>query len=396
MTTEAAQPKASNATQGAGFLLVFFLGWVFLYADRTALYPLLAIIGEEFSLTGVQIGSITSSFFVTYAFMQVPGGLLADRWGYRKTLGGMYALAGLALLGIAIGGVSYSLLLVFVGLHGLGAGAYFPSSFGYMLTRSDPDRRAFNGAVIFTGVFVGLGFGLLMAGPLYRALESWRVPFVFLAGPTLALAGYYAFRLKEIPRRRSPAKFSSVFFDWSVIAVMLANFCSLYGFWLAVSWGPAFLQAERGLSVTGSGAFTALYAAAAIPASLVAGRFSDKVGRRKLCVILFPLSAGAVLVMSFAESKLWLALSLVAFGGLGKPALEPVMLAWLGDRVSRVKPEAMASTMGVVNFVGQASGIVAPILTGWIRDVSGSLAGGFYLGAAIVSCGFLLCLFAKE
>ena len=62
-----------------GFLLVFFLGWLFLYADRTALYPLLTVIGKEFSLSGVQIGSITSSFFVTYALMQVPGGVLADR-----------------------------------------------------------------------------------------------------------------------------------------------------------------------------------------------------------------------------------------------------------------------------------------------------------------------------
>jgi MFS family permease len=100
--------------------------------------------------------------------------------------------------------------------------------------------------------------------------------------------------------------------------------------------------------------------------------------------------------MPFATSGLWLALSLVAFGALGKPAVEPVMLAWLGDRVSRIKPEAMSSTMGVVNFVGQASGILAPILTGWIRDESGSLEGGFFLGAAVVFCGFLLCLFAKE
>ena len=361
-----------------GFLLVFFLGWLFLYADRTALYPLLTVIGKEFSLSGVQIGSITSSFFVTYALMQVPGGVLADRWGYRKTLGATYALAGLALVGIAVGGVTYGLLLAFVGLHGLGAGCFFPSSFGYMLTRSAPDRRAFNGAVVFTW------------------LESWRLPFVLLAGPTLALAAYYGFRMKEIPRKRSATKLSAVFFDWSVIAVMLANFCSLYGFWLAVSWGPAFLQSERNLSVTHSGVFTALYAAAAIPASLLAGRISDRLGHKRLCVLLFPLATAAVLVMSFAHSRLWLALSLMAFGALGKPAVEPIMLAWLGDRVARVKPEAMGSTMGMVNFIGQISGVIAPVLTGWIRDVTGSLAGGFYLGGAIVFAGFLLCLSARE
>ena len=141
---------------------------------------------------------------------------------------------------------------------------------------------------------------------------------------------------------------------------------------------------------------TALYAAAAIPASILIGRISDKIGRRRLCVLLFPLAVLAILMMSLAQSRLWLAVSLIAFGALGKPAVEPVMVAWIGDRVSQIKPDAMGSTMGVVNFVGQLSGAVAPVLTGWIWDVTGSLEGGFYLGGAIVFCGFLLCLFARE
>lgn len=386
----------SKRVRPSGFLLVFFLGWVVLYADRTALYPLLSIIGKEFSLTGLQIGSITSSFFVTYAVMQVPAGILADRLGHRKILAVFYALAGVALLGIALGGMTYGLLLLFVALHGVGAGAYFPCSFGYILTRSLPERRAFNGAVVFTGLFVGLGFGLLLAGPLHTALQSWRLPFIILSVPTIALAVFYAFRLRDLPRQVSRVKVSAVLSDRSIVFVMLANFCSLYGFWLAVSWGPAFLQAERNMSLTGSGVLTALYAAAAIPASILIGRISDKIGRRRLCVFLFPLAVLAILMMSLAQSKLWLAVSLIAFGALGKPAVEPVMVAWIGDRVSQIKPDAMGSTMGVVNFIGQLSGAVAPILTGWIWDITGSLEGGFYLGGAIVFCGFLLCLFARE
>ncbi len=386
----------SKRISSGGFLLVFFLGWVVLYADRTVLFPLLSVIGEEFSLTGVQIGSITSSFFVTYAVMQVPAGILADRLGHRKTLAAFYALAGVSLLGISLGGVTYGLLLFFVALHGVGAGAYFPCSFSYILTRSLPERRAFNGAVVFTGLFVGLGFGLLLAGPLHAALKSWRLPFIILMVPTIALAVFYMFRLRDLPRRESGIKVSAVLSDRSIILVMLANFCSLYGFWLAVSWGPAFLQAERNMSLTGSGVLTALYAAAAIPASILIGRISDKIGRRRLCVLLFPLAVLSILMMSLAQSRFWLAVSLIAFGALGKPAVEPVMVAWIGDRVSQIKPDAMGSTMGVVNFIGQLSGAVAPVLTGWIWDVTGSLEGGFYLGGAIVFCGFLLCLFARE
>jgi MFS transporter, ACS family, D-galactonate transporter len=72
------------------------------YIDRTSLSVAMPLIGEEFGLDPAMQGLILSSFFWTYAFMQVPGGMLADRykprivialstvgWGFFQTIAAM-------------------------------------------------------------------------------------------------------------------------------------------------------------------------------------------------------------------------------------------------------------------------------------------------------------------
>ena len=57
---------------------------------------------------------------------------------------------------------------------------------------------------------------------------------------------------------------------------------------------------------------------------------------------------------------------------------------------------SVAGCMGIFGFVIMMGAFVAPIVTGWIRDVTGSLAGGFYLAGALVLAGTLLLLVPRE
>src|SRR5215472_7077466 len=75
-------------------LAVFFLGWVFMYADRTVLSPVLSSIGSEWHLSTPQLGLISSLFFLAYAAMQLPTGWLADRFGRKALLVPGYLLFG--------------------------------------------------------------------------------------------------------------------------------------------------------------------------------------------------------------------------------------------------------------------------------------------------------------
>ena len=67
-------------------IFLFWLGWVFMYADRTVLNPVMKDIQSEFGLSGTELGLISSFFFFSYAILQIPAGILGDRIGRKKVL----------------------------------------------------------------------------------------------------------------------------------------------------------------------------------------------------------------------------------------------------------------------------------------------------------------------
>ena len=74
-------------------LLVLIIGWAIIYADRTCLYPLLSVIGEQMNLTSAQTGALTSTYFLFYVALQIPSGIIGDRAGLRKVLIIMFTVA---------------------------------------------------------------------------------------------------------------------------------------------------------------------------------------------------------------------------------------------------------------------------------------------------------------
>ena len=82
------------------------LGWAVLYLDRSILFPLLPVIGDEFELSGTQRGAITSAYFVAYVAMQLPSGLLGDRLGLKRVVVGMYLLIGSLAWAFYVGAIA--------------------------------------------------------------------------------------------------------------------------------------------------------------------------------------------------------------------------------------------------------------------------------------------------
>ncbi|GJF21099.1 hypothetical protein SHO565_16630 [Streptomyces sp. HO565] len=62
-------------------VVLLFAAWFVDYADRIAIAVILPTIGDEFDLDRGQQGLVVSVFFVAYAACQIPGGMLADRFG---------------------------------------------------------------------------------------------------------------------------------------------------------------------------------------------------------------------------------------------------------------------------------------------------------------------------
>lgn len=67
-------------------IIILFIVWVTAYLDRMVMATAIPYIAEEFGLTPVSMGVVMSAFFVGYAICQIPGGLLADKFGAQKVM----------------------------------------------------------------------------------------------------------------------------------------------------------------------------------------------------------------------------------------------------------------------------------------------------------------------
>src|SRR5699024_994811 len=102
-------------------------------------------------------------------------------------------------------------------------------------------------------------------------------------------------------------------------------------------------------------------------------------------IVLLSLAAFVLVALSmFAPGEISLSIILLLYGFLGKMAVDPVLISHLSDMADDGK---VASTLGIFNFFGMASSVVAPVLTGLIIDTTGSGEWGFYIGAFFLIVG---------
>jgi len=385
---------------------VFSLGFgaFIMLADRTILYPMLKVISSDFNLSSTATGFITTTYFFLYVGMQVPAGMLGDSFGLKKVLIAFYLLGAFSLLLLGFFANNYFGLVLLIGLHGIGMGAFYPASYGLNIGFVPKSKRGLASAVINCGMSLGTALGLVFSGPVYNRFNSWRLPFLILAIPSLIVPVIFGKYLPEISQRlrvktgRSSHKnnLKKILMDKDLWKLNLSVFCSGYGFWVAITWGPSFFALERSFSLTLAGVFTAIPALAGIPPALFAGRLSDRFGRRKTALALYPLQSIAILALVYARSIPVLVTVLVLYGIVGRTVSDTVMIAWFGDHVSEKCPEALGSAVGIYNLVGMSSAIFAPLISGLVKDLTGSLSQAFFLGALVVLLGMVFVASTKE
>jgi MFS family permease len=373
------------------------LGWVFIYLDRVLIFPLLPVIGEEFGLSDTYKGLIASSYFFFYVLMQIPTGIIGDKYGLSKVIFVMYLIVGISLIGIGVLSYSYLLLLLFAGLHGFGAGAYYPASYGITINVVPVDKRGVASAVVTTGMALGLAIGLSISGPLALLFGSWRDPFLVVAFPTIVSAILIYFVTKNVPGTGSTSSGISleVFKNRDLLLLSIAAFCSLYGYWVLISWAPTYFVEQRGYDLSGAGQLTAIVALASVPGALLWGPISDKLGRKYLSAALLIGAGIAIGSISMASSTMQVSAALGFYGSLSALAWNPVLVAWAGD-LATLKGDGSGAAMGLLNAFAVGSSFIGPTLTGMISDLTGSLESGFYMGSISLFVGAILVMFVRE
>src|SRR5215475_4103290 len=189
--------RRTNVRWKIFFLLLFMIA--INYIDRASLSVAMPLIAKEFNLDSATQGLILSSFFWTYAFMQVPGGMLADRYKPRIVIALATIFWGAFQAIAAVATNSWTLVLTRLGL-GAAEAPIYPAGGklnAIWMTRNERGRGA---TLLDGGAPLGAALGSVIIAGLIAWLDSWRLAFI-VAGVGTILAGIWCwFYIRNHPR----------------------------------------------------------------------------------------------------------------------------------------------------------------------------------------------------
>ena len=172
------------------------------YIDRASLSVAMPTISREFGIDPAMQGLILSSFFITYALMQIPGGMLADRFKPRIVIA--VATLGWGLFQ-AIAAASTSAFVLVLTRLGLGAAEapIYPAGGKLNAIWMTSHERARGATLLDGGAPLGAALGAVVITGLIAEFDSWRVSFI-VAGLGTMLCGLLAWRyIRNAPGRTS-------------------------------------------------------------------------------------------------------------------------------------------------------------------------------------------------
>ena len=202
----ASQPHDAPTQVGGPYayyvLAVLFVVYVFNFIDRQILSILLQPIKEDLQVSDTAMGFLTGfAFAVFYAIAGLPLARVADRWVRRSLIALSLATWSLMTAASGLARNFTDLALARVGV-GVGEAGCTPPAHSLLSDYFPPERRATVLAVYACGIYMGVGLGFWLGGWLNDAF-GWRVAFMVIGLPGVAMALVVRFTVREPPRGMS-------------------------------------------------------------------------------------------------------------------------------------------------------------------------------------------------
>jgi len=354
------------------------------YIDRSVLFAVQPLVQSEFHLNDVQIGRVTTLFFVFYTVAAPLMGPLADRYSRRMVIVlGAFAWSGVTLLTAVTH--SYLALLIRHTLVGVGEASFVTVSPTFVVDLFPEQRRGRVLGVFYLAIPVGTALGYLIGG-YFGTRFGWRAPFYIAGAPGFLLAFIMMFipepkrgqfdSLRDTPERATVLGLARNPAFWTATLGMAAMTFSLGGLQV---WMPTFLSRVRGYSLDSANKiFGAIIAFDGIIASLAGGWLGDRLLKRKksayylVSAVSLAMGVPAMMMALFTSGSAMLpALLVAAFLVLLNTA--PLNAAIINSVGAHIRATAIAVNLFVIHFLGDA---LSPWVIGKISDRS-SLQSGF-------------------
>jgi sugar phosphate permease len=401
-----------GALLGVGVLVNYF--------DRINLSVAAPQLQQAFHLSSADIGLLFSAFFWTYALLQIPTGMLLDKFGVTR-IGrwGAFLWAVASTLTACAGG--FGGVFAARALLGVAEAPGFPASSkatGYWFPRRERAMATalFDAAAKFSNV---IGVPLVALAVVHL---GWRWGFGITA--VLSLAYFAAFTLiyrdpsadaklsreehqyileggatPEGPSRSGSLAMLGYLLKQKKMWGLTLGFAAYgYSFYLFLTWLPGYLVQTMHMSIIKSAGFAAIPWIFATVSDLVVGGWlidhliakgHDETRVRKGVLLAGMLCGLAVFGATFTTDPV-IAIVWISIALSGLAAAAPV--GW--SLPSLIAPQGGTGTVGsIMNFANNLMGAVAPVVTGYIVGSTQSFTNAFLVAGVVLVIGMLAFVF---
>jgi MFS family permease len=399
-------PRLSNPWVVLATLLVIY---IFNFADRYLLTGLIGPIKAEFDIGDNLIGLLMGpAFVVLYVVLGVPFARLADRGSRIRVIAAgcvMWSLA-TAATGLATGPVSLGLARIGVGV---GEAAFVAPAYSLLTDYFKPERRGLAFAILGLATYFGQIAGQA-GGPALAAEHGWRMTFLLVGLPGVALGALALLLVREPPRTLAADGTPAAAIPLGQLVGLLVRspgyVMMALGFGMGTLsgvtfgyWGPELFARSFALDpITIKTAFALNFGLAGLCGMLAFGALSDRLSRRgrvwpvRLSGLALFCATALVLVAVWAPSFELAMLVAIPCGLLGGGW--PVGL-YAGLQHMLPASYRASATALFIAFITLLGYFVGPWATGALSQALGDDAQSLKLAmSVVVPAGFVASLFA--
>jgi MFS family permease len=367
-------------------MIAFALGTLFFgyaFVQRVSPSVMTNELMRDFSVGGAALGSLSAFYFYAYASIQLPVGMLTDRYGPRKLMSFAAGLCAIASVGFAL---SDSVFTASIGRALIGGTV----AFGFVGTLAiagywfKPSQYAMLAGLIQT---VGMSGAIFGQAPLRQVVESigWRGTMGALGGIAVLLSILLFVLVPHRTREQRNLEADVGILDGlkSVASNSQTWLCAVIGFGMAGIllsfaglWGVPWLNSVHGYSTLQAAGITSMLFAGWAIFSPLMGWLSDRIGRRNPIMTvgaIISLTAFTVVVFYTPESTTLL-MAMIFLTGVGGCS----MTACFSSVKELNNLEYSSTALGLVNMCIVGAGAVMQPLIGWLLDMnwSGTIVDG--------------------
>jgi|BarGraNGADG00312_2_1021985.scaffolds.fasta_scaffold00315_2 DHA1 family multidrug resistance protein-like MFS transporter len=374
-------------------LLVLVCGVIFVDSvGYGVIVPVLPIYAKTLGVSDFANGILFSAYAIALLAAAIPVGILSDRYGRKPfVLFGMFAMAA-AFVFYALA-KSYPMLLLARVFDGLTAAATWSAALALLGDRFDEKEMGSRMGWAFSVSAVGAIAGPLIGG-IFSDAFGYRSPFFVIAGVCF-VGGVFALFLSESRKEKRTEAIGwwrllkPVFTTRNVLIACVISLVTTMGFGLLDPTLPIYFRRTFGMSRTGIGIVFGVLMLCYAVASPLAGKLSDRLGRRKPIVAGLLVTAIATPFIAVFKNVAAVVLVMAVFGfsvAFFETPSVPLITDTLPKSGQLGGPNQYGAAFGLLNFFWSLGYALGPILGGALMGWAGLLT------ALIVYSAMLLAL----